>query len=380
MFINFWYPVSISAELMDKPIRVRALGQHFAVFRDSNGVAQCVSDVCTHRGAPLSLGKIKGDCIECPYHGWKFSGKGECEAIPSMGVDAKIPARTQIDAYPVQEKYGFVFAFLGDLAEEERPPIIDIPEYGDDKWRAVHLNFQWKTNFERSQEAALDPAHAEYVHSGMQFAGDKDDYIIPELDVVEEEWSAYTKASLYTIGGEDWKTEGDMKKVKQGSGMTNFHAGYLGPTTAFNRLNIAEDNYFLMFKFEAPIDELNTNVFVVILRNFLRESEYDEEIIKRSFFVAEEDRIICEPVDPTVWPETNIKEVLVPADKILSAFRRYLKRWEEQGWRIDSRKVEQDKGRVAYVVPSPGRRTSKNWVIDSVPLIPSKKSVRSAAE
>ena len=380
MFINFWYPVSISTELTDKPKRVKALGQHFAVFRNSKGEAQCVSDICTHRGAPLSVGKIKGDNIECPYHGWQFNGEGECEALPSLGVDAKIPARTHIDAYPVQEKYGLVFAFLGDLPEEERPPIMDIPEYGDEKWGTIHLNLQWKTSFERSQEAALDPAHAEFVHSGMAFAGDRNDYFIPELDVVVEEWSASCKAGLNTIGGEDWETEGEMKKVKQGAGMTYLHAGYSGPCTAFNRLNISEDNYFLMHKFETPIDEFNTNIFVMILRNFLQESEYDDEIKKRSLFVAEEDRIICEPVDPIVWPETNIKEVLVPADKILTCFRKHLKTWEDKGWRIDSRVVEDNKGRVAYTIPSPSRRTSKNWVIDNVPLVAAKDLIRSAAE
>ncbi len=380
MFINFWYPVSISTDLTDKPIKIRALGQNLAIFRDSKGEAHCVSDICTHRAASLSMGKIKDDCLECPYHGWKFNGQGECVAIPSMGVDAKIPARSHIDAYPVVEKYGLIFAFLGDLPEDERPPIMDIPEYGDETWAAVHLNYQWKTNFERSQEAALDPAHAEYVHTGMQFAGDKNDYIIPELNVEETEWGASTKAGLYTIGSEDWATEGEMKNVKQGAGQSNFHAGYFGPSTAFNRLNITGDSFFLINKFETPIDEFNTNVFVVILRNFLHESDYDEEIKKRSMFVAEEDRVICEKVDPAVWPETNIKEVLVPADKILAVYRQYLKNWENKGWRIDSRKVDENKGRVAYTIPSPARRTSKNWVIDSVPLLTAKEAKIHAAE
>ena len=129
MYINFWCPMATSEELTDKPLKVRALGQDFVVFRGENGEAACVSNTCIHRGGSLSGGKIKGNCIECPYHGWQYDAAGQCRRIPSLGPKAKIPGRTQIDAYPVQEIYGLIFAFLGDLPEQERPPIIDVAEW-----------------------------------------------------------------------------------------------------------------------------------------------------------------------------------------------------------------------------------------------------------
>ena len=70
MYINFWYPMARSDEVTDKPVKVRGLAQDFVVFRDSEGNAQCLSNTCTHRGGSLSGGKVAGDCIECPYHGW----------------------------------------------------------------------------------------------------------------------------------------------------------------------------------------------------------------------------------------------------------------------------------------------------------------------
>src|SRR5688572_31205012 len=106
------------------------LGQDFVLFRDKAGKAACLSNICTHRGGSLGDGKVKGDCVECPYHGWQFNGDGQCVRVPSLDHDTKVPSRARIDAYPVQEKYGLVFAFLGDAAEAERPPIMDIPEYG----------------------------------------------------------------------------------------------------------------------------------------------------------------------------------------------------------------------------------------------------------
>jgi phenylpropionate dioxygenase-like ring-hydroxylating dioxygenase large terminal subunit len=165
MFMNFWYVATQSHELTDKPMHLKMLGQEFVLFRDSKGAAHCLSNVCVHRGASLAHGKVKGDSIECPYHGWRFQGSdGVCTRIPSLGKDGKIPARAKVDSYPVQEKFGLVFCFLGDLPEAERVPIIDIAEWNDPKWRFTTLCYEWRADWQRAMENSLDPAHTEFVH------------------------------------------------------------------------------------------------------------------------------------------------------------------------------------------------------------------------
>ena len=98
MFMNFWYPAGESSNLTDKPLKVQMLGLWFVLCRDSEGRAHCVHNTCTHRGGSLGDGKVVGDCIQCPYHGWKFNGAGDCERIPSLGPLAKVPTRARIDA------------------------------------------------------------------------------------------------------------------------------------------------------------------------------------------------------------------------------------------------------------------------------------------
>ena len=84
--------------------------------------------------------------------------------IPSLGDDAKMPARAKVDSYPVQERYGIVFAFLGDLPESERPPLYDIEEYGTPEWKSQLYVLKLGAYYERSMENGLDPIHNEFVH------------------------------------------------------------------------------------------------------------------------------------------------------------------------------------------------------------------------
>ena len=185
MYINFWYPIGTADEINgEAPFRAKVLGMQLVAFRDDEGTAYVLSDTCVHRGGSLSKGWVKDNCVVCPYHGWEFQGSGKCKTIPSVGSDAKLPARAKVDSYPVQEKYGIVFAFLGDLPEEERMPIYDIVEFGQDGWRdnALHV-FDVNYYFERSMENGLDSAHNEFVHPTHGFSGKKADYRVVDFEV-----------------------------------------------------------------------------------------------------------------------------------------------------------------------------------------------------
>jgi hypothetical protein len=85
--------------------------------------------------------------------------------------------------------------------------------------------------------------------------------------------------------------------------------------------------------------------------------------------VAGQDGVILEAINPLVTPPTNTKEIFVPADGAIARYREILKSWEAKGWKIDMDKLAADRKKVAYAIPSPARRNSKNWVIDAVPMV-----------
>jgi phenylpropionate dioxygenase-like ring-hydroxylating dioxygenase large terminal subunit len=376
MYINFWYPVCQSSTLTDKPLQQRMLGQDFVLFRDEHGSAHCLSNTCTHRGGSLSGGRIKGDCLECPYHGWQFDGDGSCRRIPSLGANAKIPSRARVDAYPTQERYGLVFAFLGDLHEEERPPLMLITEYGQDGpregWTATIQEFEWGFDYKRSMENGIDPAHNEYVHPTHGFSGKREDYKVDPPELIHTEWGTGFWSQTYAPPLAE-------KKMREASGRSEnavIHAGtgHVGISSVWTLIHPTPEMKIHQYLFECPVEDDMTRLFLVNLRNFLIDPQDDERMMSRNEYVALQDREILLDVHPVITPETRTHELLVPSDGPIGAYRDKLREWEERGWRIDVEAVQRNRMKVAYAIPCPARRDNKGWILDAVPLISAAKN------
>jgi nitrite reductase/ring-hydroxylating ferredoxin subunit len=161
MLKNFWYAIAFSHEITEQPSKHTVLGQQLVVFRQKrSGRVVVMSDLCVHRGGALSGGwqDDKG-CVVCPYHGWEYDADGKAVRIPANLEGRPIPKKARVDSYPVQEKYRFVWVFLGDLPEEERPPIPNWDEhFNDPSLRAVEGQFLWNANYERVMENGCDIA------------------------------------------------------------------------------------------------------------------------------------------------------------------------------------------------------------------------------
>jgi len=365
MYINFWYPVCTTEELAeDTPVRAEILGLRFVAFRDAGGQARVLSDTCVHRGGSLSRGMATEGRVACPYHGWQFDGSGRCVHIPVLEDKQKIPARAKVDSYPTEERYGIVFAFLGDLPEAERPPFCEIKEWGREGWRANRLvTFEIDAYFERSIENGIDPVHNEFVHvmqGNIRY--------LPEYASVEsDEWG-----SSVTVRMEPPKP-GTVKfeQLRDDPDTSNFGAttGHVGPNSLITRINLSASNSFVQYFYEQPISADRTRIFFVNMRNCMLDDASDQRIEDVNKGIAAEDIRIVEALYPKRTPEVSTKEVLIIGDECIGTYRKHLKGWEQRGWRIDVARMTAGIGDIAYAIPCPGRRTEKNWVLDPVPLI-----------
>lgn len=122
---NHWYPVAFSSRLVkDTLVPFELLGQPWVLFRDETGSVACVRDECAHRACPLSLGRVIEGRIQCPYHGWEYTGAGECVSMPSTRQCGGVC----VSSLTCQESDGFVFVWPGSGPVPELPTLATPPE------------------------------------------------------------------------------------------------------------------------------------------------------------------------------------------------------------------------------------------------------------
>ncbi|WP_170328414.1 Rieske 2Fe-2S domain-containing protein [Ruegeria arenilitoris] len=158
MTADLWHAVARSRDLRRKPIRVRFGGKPVALFRNGTGVS-ALHDQCPHRLVPLSDGRVVGDTIECPYHGWRFSGDGTCVDMP--GTVEALP-RCRVPRYRVLEAEGGIFLSSG---QPPAPPVIH-PLQGQDIVSQV-VKSTTRSTLVDVAENILDATHTHYTHKGL---------------------------------------------------------------------------------------------------------------------------------------------------------------------------------------------------------------------
>jgi phenylpropionate dioxygenase-like ring-hydroxylating dioxygenase large terminal subunit len=163
---NAWYvacyPNQVKAgEMFSRTICDDAI----VMYRDSHGHPIALQDRCPHRFIPLHLGKIKGDVVECCYHGLQFDCTGSCVKNPHG--DGKIPSKARVHAYPLVEKHALMWIWMGEDAADESM----IPDYSvltkPDVYRTSRGYMTIDANYELMGENLLDLSHVPYLHEGL---------------------------------------------------------------------------------------------------------------------------------------------------------------------------------------------------------------------
>lgn len=156
-----WLIACPSNLLRKKPYACEILSTHLVLFRNKKGIGALL-DRCPHRNAPLSKGKIIGNFIQCPYHGWQFDVQGECREIP--GLCNRMPSdHHAVTHFDVIEYHGFVWVKLAKSSHEiYKSHTIENSEYHSFIWKTevngCHINIL---------ENFLDGTHTHFVHQGL---------------------------------------------------------------------------------------------------------------------------------------------------------------------------------------------------------------------
>lgn len=157
-----WQPVARLQDLKHGPQRAVLLGEALAVFLTESGKAAVVADRCAHRGASLSMGKVEGESIQCPYHGWEWAGgDGTCTRIPSLPDQSQIAPRARVPAFPAREQWGLVWTVLDEPLGE----LPTLPWFDAGEWTWGHgTPFELPVGFGLMIENFRDVSHFAFVH------------------------------------------------------------------------------------------------------------------------------------------------------------------------------------------------------------------------
>jgi phenylpropionate dioxygenase-like ring-hydroxylating dioxygenase large terminal subunit len=370
MLKNFWYAVEQSSLITEKPKKVTVLGQELALFRKANGKVVALSNLCVHRGGSLADGWTEGDCVRCPYHGWKFDADGRCVEIPANNKSLPIPKKAQVDAYPVEEHYGLVWVFLGDLPAAERPPIPPFPEFGQEGWRALYGEFTWKAHYSRVVENGVDIAHTPFVHANS--FGNREEPEIGDHEIETTETSAQTSITLMPP-----LPKGLWKFIRRKRTPVRASLAVYMPNVTRLDLKFGTWNT-IVFDVNIPVDEKTTRTIYVQLRNFFTGAWADRDSRRRMMKIFKEDQKTVESQRPELLPYDLGAELHIKSDGMAVAYRKLRKKYLDMGWGIDTHRIQSEiAGRSAVVIPSPARRENpdleKAWVMPEVPVIPLRR-------
>jgi len=177
---RYWHPIGIASDAASVPRRIVALGEELILFRDAAGRPGLLHPRCAHRGASLFSGKVEEGGLRCCYHGWMFDVEGHCVDQPCEPMRGVAKANVRQPWYPLEERYGLIFAYMGP---PDRAPALPryacLEELDEGEWieaddssigsgGPVIVPSNWLQHFEN----VVDPFHVPILHgsfSGPQF-------------------------------------------------------------------------------------------------------------------------------------------------------------------------------------------------------------------
>ena len=167
---NCWYVAAFSDEVTRTPLARTLLDMPVVLYRKADGSPVALLDRCPHRFAPLSVGAVVGDEIQCGYHGLRFNAQGRCVANPHN--DGKPLVAADIASFVLHERYGFVWLWPGD--PDRADPAL-LPHFffleDDATWRTLSGMLPVKGNYQLVVDNLLDLTHAPYLHPGFAMPG-----------------------------------------------------------------------------------------------------------------------------------------------------------------------------------------------------------------
>jgi vanillate O-demethylase monooxygenase subunit len=332
MFLrNSWYVAALASEIEAKLTPLRILGENVVVYRTDSGEPVALQDSCPHRRLPLSKGRLLNDNIECGYHGLQFDRSGRCVAAPTQD---RIPPSAMVRSYPVVDRWGLIWIWMGDAELADESSIIHIENYDNPSWKiTTGDSLTCACNYQYLTDNLLDPSHVAWVHRSS-FAAPGTDRT--PLEITETDNGLIVHRWIYNNEPPPFyaplvRFEGACDRLQHYEGQYPctainksifFPAGRGGPESLIDELTYV----MISYNFMTPIDADNTRYHWLQHRNTDPDNKNVTATIaagaKAAFL---EDRDVLEAVHTGIANETT-RHLNLGLDAASVRFRRKLEK------------------------------------------------------
>ncbi len=307
VLINEWHVVARTEQIVSSaPFATRLLDEDIVLWRVGDQILAW-QDLCIHRGTRLSLGRVEGETLICPYHGWVYNADGKCVRIPAHPEQIP-PDRARVKPYRAVERYGWVWVSLGDPAHE----IPVFTEWDQPSFRKIFCGpYHFKASAPRVIENFLDVAHFPFVHEG--YLGD------PQHTAISDYEAVIDKNGVTADNIRLWQPDPD------GTGVGK-HVAYtyrvMRPLMAYfvKKTEQAFSIYFAV----TPVSEFESVGYMWMNMNYGYDLS-EEHLREFQNTVAGQDIPIVESQRPERLPLDLQSELHLRSDRTAIAYRRWLR-------------------------------------------------------
>lgn len=350
-----WYVAGWAENFGRNLTPLTIMDEAIVIYRTEDGRAVALADECPHKRLPLSKGKLKGDAVECGYHGLTFDCLGNCIRVPGQTT---IPKAAFVRSYPLEERRGILWIWMGEADAADPDLIFDLPTFDEAGW-APHFGdaLEIESNYLNVAENLCDPAHVSFVHPTT--LGN------PESEDVPIESHRENKTVITSRWIRDAPPVGFFKAFGNFQGHVDrwhyylFHAPCVAVIdfgSADSAHKIGEDERdrgvrLFALHFLTPVSETRTIDHWMHLRNIAQDDEAVGDQMNAQFRLAfDEDKEILEAVQQREAQPRRQPPVRIAIDRGANLLRRVIKDMLEEETGLEDALHRQDGGETARPV------------------------------
>ncbi len=332
MFLwNCWYAAAWDYEVADAGKLGRTfLGKPVVIFRGESGRYIALDNRCCHRAAPLTQGRVEGDCLRCMYHGLKFDADGICVEIPGQ---EKIPASHRVHSYPIEERGQLLWIWMGEPELANPDDIIDYAPLSDPEWTGLpqQAYLHYDANWLLIVDNLADFSHLAFVHTNT--LGGSEAYAVETKQEIErlengfqfERWHRDSAPAPYHA---KVSPEGDSQ-VDRRNYVQMFVPGVFLMETAFGPVGWEQSDdrsqvrEYRNCQYMTPETRSSSHFFWNYLRNYRRDEEDVSISLQTSMLEGFwEDKVIIEEQQKLLELSEPFQPRGLAADSALAYFRK----------------------------------------------------------